>query len=147
MARLANPRVEKVFKMAAKGVELHATWLKCGRPTTWGNVLRKWNQQQGNSSTATSTSQRSTPSPSSSRTAPRSGATSSTAKKSATPVGSSRKAPRSATFGPPTAPEPTLLSKIISRLRGHPNVVRANGLYPWVYGVCGTGESWARIAD
>ena len=53
----------------------------------------------------------------------------------------------SATFGPPTAPEPTLLSKIISRLRGNPNVVRADSLYPWVYGVCGTGESWARIAD
>jgi hypothetical protein len=53
---------------------------------------------------------------------------------------------RSATFGPPTAPEPTLLSKIISRLRGHPNVVRADGMCPWVYGACGTGQSWARIA-
>jgi hypothetical protein len=47
MARLANHRIEKVFKMAAKGVELHAAWLRCGSPTTWGNVLRKWNERLG----------------------------------------------------------------------------------------------------
>ena len=37
-----DPQITKVFLMAGRGMDLHASWLKCGSPTTWGNVQRRF---------------------------------------------------------------------------------------------------------
>ena len=41
MGRSEDPAIAKVFVMAARGMDLHAAWLRCGSPTSWGNVQRR----------------------------------------------------------------------------------------------------------
>ena len=42
MGRSEDPAIAKVFVMAARGMDLHAAWLRCGSPTSWGNVQRRF---------------------------------------------------------------------------------------------------------
>ena len=42
MGRSETPDVAKVFVLASRGVDLHKAWEKCGSPTTWGNVQRRF---------------------------------------------------------------------------------------------------------
>ena len=44
MGRIEDPRVAQVFLMASRGMPLKAAWEKCGNPTTWANVQRRYNQ-------------------------------------------------------------------------------------------------------
>ena len=38
MGRIESSDIAKAFVMAARGMDLHAAWVKCGQPGTWGNV-------------------------------------------------------------------------------------------------------------
>ena len=40
MGRIESSDIAKAFLMAARGMDLHAAWVKCGQPGTWGNVQR-----------------------------------------------------------------------------------------------------------
>ena len=42
MGRQENEAVGKVFVMAGRGMDLQKAWERCGKPTTWGNVLRRY---------------------------------------------------------------------------------------------------------
>ena len=42
MGRIESSDIAKAFVMAARGMDLHAAWVKCGQPGTWGNVLRRY---------------------------------------------------------------------------------------------------------
>ena len=42
MGRIECSDIAKAFAMAARGMDLHAAWVKCGRPGTWGNIQRRF---------------------------------------------------------------------------------------------------------
>ena len=42
MGRSETPDVAKVFVLASRGMDLQKAWEKCGSPTTWGNVQRRF---------------------------------------------------------------------------------------------------------
>jgi len=46
MGRSETPDVAKVFVLASRRMDLHKAWEKCGSPTTWGNVQRRFKAAQ-----------------------------------------------------------------------------------------------------